>query len=327
MPPKRGLAPVRDVRGHGPRRADARSTSSARTRCSPRPTHNRTRAAARGPRVPRRAGHLPDRRRPSSPTSCFPASASVVRVRGHRHQQRATRAARAHARSTPPGEARDDLDIVVDLARAMGIDWGHPTAEDVWNELRSLSPDARRHELRAARGRGRAAVAVLRRAAPGRALPARPALGGAGRRPAGALQPGRARPAGRQARRRVPDPPDHRPPPRLATTPASSRAATARRSAAARRSSWRPRTCARYGVARRRARARRARAAAPSRCRCASTTGLRPGLAFMTLHFPDEVATNVLTIDATDPALGHGRVQGHGHPHRAPGRPRRLRRL
>jgi len=31
---------------------------------------------------------------------------------------------------------------------------------------------------------------------------------------------------------------------------------------------------------------------------------LRPGLAFMTLHFPDEVSTNVLTIDATDPKSG-----------------------
>jgi predicted molibdopterin-dependent oxidoreductase YjgC len=31
---------------------------------------------------------------------------------------------------------------------------------------------------------------------------------------------------------------------------------------------------------------------------------LRPGLAFMTLHFPDEVETNVLTIDATDPKSG-----------------------
>ncbi len=31
---------------------------------------------------------------------------------------------------------------------------------------------------------------------------------------------------------------------------------------------------------------------------------LRPGLAFMTLHFPDEVATNVLTIDAVDPKSG-----------------------
>jgi formate dehydrogenase major subunit len=31
---------------------------------------------------------------------------------------------------------------------------------------------------------------------------------------------------------------------------------------------------------------------------------LRPGLAFMTLHFPDDVATNVLTIEATDPRSG-----------------------
>jgi anaerobic selenocysteine-containing dehydrogenase len=31
---------------------------------------------------------------------------------------------------------------------------------------------------------------------------------------------------------------------------------------------------------------------------------LRPGLAFLTLHFPDQVATNVLTIDATDPKSG-----------------------
>ena len=31
---------------------------------------------------------------------------------------------------------------------------------------------------------------------------------------------------------------------------------------------------------------------------------LRPGLAFMTFHFPEQVETNVLTIDATDPKSG-----------------------
>jgi formate dehydrogenase major subunit len=31
---------------------------------------------------------------------------------------------------------------------------------------------------------------------------------------------------------------------------------------------------------------------------------LRPGLAFLTPHFPDEVPTNILTIDATDPKSG-----------------------
>jgi formate dehydrogenase major subunit len=32
--------------------------------------------------------------------------------------------------------------------------------------------------------------------------------------------------------------------------------------------------------------------------------GLRPGLVFMTLHSPDKVDTNILTIDATDPKSG-----------------------
>jgi predicted molibdopterin-dependent oxidoreductase YjgC len=31
---------------------------------------------------------------------------------------------------------------------------------------------------------------------------------------------------------------------------------------------------------------------------------LRPGLAFMTFHFQDEVASNIITIDATDPKSG-----------------------
>ena len=31
---------------------------------------------------------------------------------------------------------------------------------------------------------------------------------------------------------------------------------------------------------------------------------LRPGLVFMTPHFQDEVATNIMTIDATDPKSG-----------------------
>jgi formate dehydrogenase major subunit len=33
-------------------------------------------------------------------------------------------------------------------------------------------------------------------------------------------------------------------------------------------------------------------------------TSLRAGLAFMTFHFPDQVATNLLTIDAVDPKSG-----------------------
>jgi formate dehydrogenase major subunit len=40
----------------------------------------------------------------------------------------------------PPGNARDDIDILCDLARLLGHDFGHPSPEDLWNELRSLSP-------------------------------------------------------------------------------------------------------------------------------------------------------------------------------------------
>jgi formate dehydrogenase major subunit len=40
----------------------------------------------------------------------------------------------------PPGEARDDIEILSSLARAMGHDWPTPTAEEAWDEMRSLSP-------------------------------------------------------------------------------------------------------------------------------------------------------------------------------------------
>ena len=40
----------------------------------------------------------------------------------------------------PPPGARDDIGIIGDLARRLGTDWGNPTPEDLWNELRTLSP-------------------------------------------------------------------------------------------------------------------------------------------------------------------------------------------
>ena len=40
----------------------------------------------------------------------------------------------------PPAGVRDDLEILFDLARRLGHDWGTPDAECIWNELRTLSP-------------------------------------------------------------------------------------------------------------------------------------------------------------------------------------------
>jgi predicted molibdopterin-dependent oxidoreductase YjgC len=40
----------------------------------------------------------------------------------------------------PPGNARDDIWILAQLASRLGVDWGDPTPEQLWDELRSLSP-------------------------------------------------------------------------------------------------------------------------------------------------------------------------------------------
>jgi len=40
----------------------------------------------------------------------------------------------------PPGNAKDDMWIICEIARRLGADFGHPGAEAVWNEVRSLAP-------------------------------------------------------------------------------------------------------------------------------------------------------------------------------------------
>jgi predicted molibdopterin-dependent oxidoreductase YjgC len=40
----------------------------------------------------------------------------------------------------PPGESREDLWIIYELARRMGQDWGEATAEKTWDEVRAISP-------------------------------------------------------------------------------------------------------------------------------------------------------------------------------------------
>jgi anaerobic selenocysteine-containing dehydrogenase len=76
-----------------------------------------------------------------------------------------------------PAGAHDDLTILFDLAKRLGHDWGRPDAETIWNEVRGLSPDARRDELRAPGKARRAPVAVLRRRASGRDVPAQSGSG------------------------------------------------------------------------------------------------------------------------------------------------------
>ena len=69
----------------------------------------------------------------------LPASAAWAEAEGtvtnsERRVQRVRKAV------DPPTDARDDLWIIYELARRMGYDPGSSAAEDVWNEVRSLSP-------------------------------------------------------------------------------------------------------------------------------------------------------------------------------------------
>jgi len=50
------------------------------------------------------------------------------------------RVQRVRAAVSPPGQARDDIEIIYDIARRMGTDWGTVEPEQLWDELRSLSP-------------------------------------------------------------------------------------------------------------------------------------------------------------------------------------------
>ena len=105
------------------------------SRCPPR------RGGARRDRVPRLAGHLPER-----PTSrdhanvVFPASSFAEKEGTFTNTER--RVSRVRAATALPGNARVDREIVIDLARALGCEWpDYPDAEAVWNELADLAPN------------------------------------------------------------------------------------------------------------------------------------------------------------------------------------------
>ena len=77
----------------------------------------------------------------------LPAARLVVRGRRHGHLERAPRAARAQGARPARAGARRTSRSSPTSPRRLGADWGHPTAEQVWNELRGALALARRHEL------------------------------------------------------------------------------------------------------------------------------------------------------------------------------------
>ncbi len=205
----------------------------------------------------------------------------------------------------PPGDARDDLAIIFELARRLGgppDDWADPSAEAVWNEVRRLSPV-------------HAGMSYARLEA----------LGGIQWPCYDESHPGEPFLHSRLWEDPVPGsrapfvPVDHDPPVDRLDADFPIRLTTGRRlesyntgvQTAGYRSPLRrgetidlaPEDAARLRVAegeRVRVVSRRGAVEAPVRI----DEALRPGLAFMTFHFQDEVPVNVLTIDATDPKSG-----------------------
>jgi formate dehydrogenase major subunit len=202
----------------------------------------------------------------------------------------------------PPGEARDDIRIVCDLARRLGHDWGQPTAEEVWNEVRSLSPMHAGMSYRRLEVSGGLRWPCYGDEHPGEQfLHARlweePLRG-----PKAPLIPVRFEPPVDELSGEFPI--------RLTTGRRLDDFNTGVQTAGYRSPLRRgetidlaPEDVERLRLAEGevvRVSSRRGSVEVPVRC----DASLRQGLAFMTLHFPDDVATNLLTIDATDPKSG-----------------------
>jgi formate dehydrogenase major subunit len=202
----------------------------------------------------------------------------------------------------PPGDARDDLGIIAEVARRMGAEFGWESAEDAWNELRSLSPVHAGMSYRRLEELGGLQWPCYDEDHPGEMfLHSRlwedPVPGN-----------------------RVPFVPvDHDPPVDRLDDDYPIRLTTGRRldsyntgvqsggyTSPMRRGESldiSPEDAERLGLVDGEPVAvtsRRGRIEVPIRI----DESLRPGLTFMTLHFQDDVATNLLTIDATDPKSG-----------------------
>ena len=114
---------------------------AVRDRREPGPVRGRLdarRAPAREPRPPRRARHLPHQDRPARRRRA-PGSASWCEAEGRSPTPSAACSAYAR-RSTRRATPATTSEILLDVAARLGHHWHYDTHEDVWDELRSLSP-------------------------------------------------------------------------------------------------------------------------------------------------------------------------------------------
>ena len=202
----------------------------------------------------------------------------------------------------PPAGARDDIAILFELARRMGHEWGEPSAETIWNEVRALSP-------------AHAGMSYARLAsAHGLQWPCYDE-----NHPGELFLHSRLWERPLNGPRVAFHPVEHDPPVERLSDEYPLRLTTGRRldeyNTGVQTSGYAsplrrgesldisPEDAERLGVTNGeivRVSSKRGGIEVPVRI----DHGLRPGLTFMTPHFQDDVATNILTIDATDPKSG-----------------------
>jgi formate dehydrogenase major subunit len=230
----------------------------------------------------------------------LPASASWCEAEGtvtnsERRVQRVRKAIE------PPPGARDDIWIITQIAKRLGHDFGAPTAEDAWNEMRALSPMFAGMSYARLEACGGLQWPCADEEHPGQQfLHAR----------LWSDEPGTLAPFHAVEHEPPVEQPDADFPFVLTTGRRLESYNTGVQSGQYMSPLHRgetvdiaPEDALEMGVASGdvvRVTSRRGYVEAP----CRVDVALKPGLVFMTLHFPDDVATNLLTIDEFDPLSG-----------------------
>jgi predicted molibdopterin-dependent oxidoreductase YjgC len=205
----------------------------------------------------------------------------------------------------PPGDAKDDIWILAHLARRLGYDWGHLTPLEAWEEVRALSP------MHAGMSWERLeALGGIQWPCPDESHPGTPFLHARLWNFDDAVEQGPKAPLSVVIDEPPVDELSDEYPIRLTTGRRLDSYNTGVQTGAYSSPLRRPESidlsaadAAALGVVegeRVLVSSRRGEVVAP----VAISSALRGGLAFMTLHFPDEVETNRLTIEATDPKSG-----------------------